>query len=195
MVGDVNEDRRGTMTLDPDPTVPRRCATLRLRGPAGPLGVRVYWPRAVWPPLLVLFGAGSSVAARLCVRARVVVLAAEPADAATARTVLDWAVDHRAELDAAAPTLLAGWAFGAPVAAGAAARAGRDGWPPLQQVLLVPPALSKTGNAVRPSDEAVPLTGQALATTVIAPGPDALDDLGAAIARAVSPTRSDKETR
>jgi hypothetical protein len=182
MVDPMNEDRRGTVTLDPDPTRPRRSATLRLRGPAGPIGARVYWPAAVWPPLLVLLGAGSAVAARLCVEARVVVLAAEPADAAAARAVLGWAADHRAELDAAAPTLLAGWGFGAPIAEEVAAR---DGWPQPAGVLLVPAVMSKTAPPVRRRGE----------RPVLAPGPDAVSELGAAIARAVRPTDSQEENR
>ena len=44
------------MTLDHDPSRPRRTAELRLRAPGGPLEARGYWPAAVWPPLCVTFG-------------------------------------------------------------------------------------------------------------------------------------------
>jgi acetyl esterase/lipase len=114
------------------------------------------------PALLVLLpGVGAAgdrdrldaLARGLCTAGGLVVLALLPAtdagagDEATAlrdaRTTLDWAADHAAELGADGDRLVvAGWASGAVRAAVVAQHACDDGWPPIaRQVLICPEAL------------------------------------------------------
>ena len=72
-------------------------ADLRLRGA---VRARVVWPPATpsgVPPLIVLLSQDESVAAELCVRMPAVVLAVLPEGA---RSALDWAAGHAAELGA-----------------------------------------------------------------------------------------------
>jgi acetyl esterase len=148
------------MTATP---VVRRVAGVRLRGPAGPLAARVYWPDRGHggpdPALLVFFhasgfGYGSMDSADafcrgLCSRAGVVVLSASyrpapphpyPAAFDDAKAAVEWVADHAAELDAdPARLLVAGEGAGGNLAAAVALHARDRGWPsPVRQVLIYP---------------------------------------------------------
>jgi hypothetical protein len=83
--------------VTPAAKVLTQSADLRLRGS---VPARVVWPPATHsgaPPLIVLLSQDESVAAELSVRMPAVVLAVRPEGA---RTALDWASDHAAELGA-----------------------------------------------------------------------------------------------
>jgi alpha/beta hydrolase fold len=112
----------------------RRVADLRLRHAR----VRVLWPDGDDPALLVLVaGVDDELAADLCSRAGLVVLA--PAWGAPA--TLDWAARHGAELGADAGRLaVAGAGAGAAEAATLALRARDLGWPRLARQILIEPA-------------------------------------------------------
>jgi acetyl esterase/lipase len=118
----------------------RRVAGLRLRHAR----VRVMWPDGDRPALLVLVpGASDELAAHLCARAGLLVLApawgGAPLRDATA--TLDWAAQHGAELGADAGRLaVAGAGAGAALAATLALRAGDRGWPRLARQVLIDPA-------------------------------------------------------
>ena len=176
------------MTLDHDPSTPRRVAALRLRAPNGTLAAQAYWPAAVWPTLLVAFGLPEDDAARLCVEAAVVVLAAAPGGDADACTALGWAADNLPDLSAHGPLLLAGAGAGADRARAAAAQAARTGWPALRHLFVVeletprPPVSKSAGPARRMGVRPIP-------STTITPGPDHVSELLAAIDR-VLPKRS-----
>ena len=118
-----------------------RVADVRLRGGAGRLSGRAYWPepsRRGDVPALLVFLHSAEVEAEpicrdLCGRAGVVVLAVSGhpvlalPDAAAA---LAWTADHAGELDADPARL-----FVAGDLAGAVARqAVRDGWPPVREL-------------------------------------------------------------
>jgi alpha/beta hydrolase fold len=124
-----------------------RVADLHLRGTAGPIRSRAYWPAptetAVRPALLVFFHTGRSPPGRwLCAAAGVVVLAApgriSPPDAVAAT---GWAADHAAELAADPARLLVGGAGAGAGLAATVARQARDaGWPALTHQVLILPA-------------------------------------------------------
>jgi hypothetical protein len=137
-----------------------RLADMPLRGRTAPLATRVYWPAPAAPaapadrrPALVVLFPGASgdadqadaLSRGLCSYAGVVVLtlAGGPGgDGAldAARTTVDWAADHAAELGADARRLVvAGCGTGARLAAAVAQLACEQGWPPIaRQVLICP---------------------------------------------------------
>jgi len=176
------------MTLEHDPTTPRRTANLRLRAPNATVAAQAFWPAAVWPTLAVAFGLPDRDAARLCVDAAVAVLAAEPARDADAYAALAWAADNLPDLSAHGPLLLVGMGGGAGRARAAAATAARNGWPALRHLFVVepefdPPGLSKSAPLVRRIGEGP------IPTTAIIPGPDEVSELVTAIDR-VLPNRA-----
>jgi hypothetical protein len=114
-------------------------AAIQLRGYAGLIWARVYWPVARRPPLLVLFGdCPDELCRRICLHGGVVVLAAAPVTSdADALAAVGWAADHAAELDADPARLqVAGTGRGAALAAEVARRAADDGWPELTLLAL-----------------------------------------------------------
>lgn len=113
-------------------------AAIQLRGDAGLIWARVYWPPASREraPLLVLFGdASEAQCRRVCSRAGIVVLASTASSAealADAKATVGWAADHAAELNAdPARLLVAGTGRGAALAADVARLADDEGWPDL----------------------------------------------------------------
>jgi acetyl esterase/lipase len=138
-----------------------RVADVQLRGRAGPLRARAYWPAPASsptpsgaPPLLVLFprptgtgGRAEALGRGLCSRAGAVVLAVgyrppSPGSLAAAledaTTATHWAADHAAELGAAPGRLaVAGEGVGADLAATVARHARDEGWPPIVRQVLV----------------------------------------------------------
>ncbi len=146
--------------------VVHRVAEMHLRGVAGPLRARVYWPApatpgATAPALLVFFHAGGFVPGSvrsadalcrgLCARTGVVVLSASyrptpgnpyPAAFHDAATAMEWAADHAGELDADPGRLLvAGEGAGGNLAAAVALRARDHRWPALTRQVLIYPNL------------------------------------------------------
>lgn len=143
-----------------------RVADVLLRGPAGSLHARAYWPaeseQLVASPLLVLFPADGSapdgldgaeaLCRSLCAYVGVVVLSVtyrsatqEPDGAALEDAVaaLHWAADHAAQLGADAGRLLvAGTGVGGHVAAAVAQRAKDEGWPEIGRVVSIHPDLA-----------------------------------------------------
>ena len=139
---------------DPEPL---RAADLQLRGTAGPLRSRVYWPRAssrtspgtpapavlVWfPDVVAPVPDGDAFVRALCSPAGLVVVSVgyrpppehAVADAAGATA---WVADHAAELEADAGRLVVGGTgAGAALARFVADRAAAEGWPPIAHVLL-----------------------------------------------------------
>ena len=135
---------------------------MRLRGPAGPLAARIYWPErrsGGVPALLVFFHASGFVAGSLdtaealcralCSRTGVVVLSVTyrttpphpyPAAFRDATAAVDWVADHAGELAAdPARLLVAGEGAGGNLAAAVALHARDHGWPsPTRQVLIYP---------------------------------------------------------
>ncbi|HEV7759825.1 MAG TPA: alpha/beta hydrolase fold domain-containing protein [Acidimicrobiales bacterium] len=176
-----------------------RLADMQLRGRTAPLATRVYWPAPAVdaadrrPALLVLFPGSSGDADQadalsrgLCSYAGVVVLtlAGGPGmpggdDAlGAARTTVDWAADHAAELGADARRLVvAGWGSGAGLVAAVAQHACEQGWPPIARQVLIGPDL----------DTPVPVGGARMApATVVTIGPgsrESTDDTGRHAAR------------
>jgi acetyl esterase/lipase len=173
-----------------------RVADVQLRGRAGPLRARAYWPvsasraasASTRPPLLVLFprstGAGGpteGLGRGLCSLAGLVVLAVRCRPAAPdslgaaledATTATQWAADHARELGADPGRLVvAGEGVGADLAATVARQALDQGWPPILRQVLVRPRL---GAATLGADA---LADLAPATVVIgAAGGDDNDD-------------------
>jgi acetyl esterase len=166
-----------------------RTADVQLRGLAGPLWTRVAWPgpggSGPSPALLVCFPAAGPVAGdadplsrELCARGGVVVLALSspvtpetPVQAALqdATTVLEWAADHAAELDADPGRLLvAGDGPGGGIAAATALHARDQHWPALARQLLVFPDF--------PAGPASPLRAPTLAGVAAATVVTADDD-------------------
>jgi acetyl esterase len=139
-----------------------RVADMQLRGRAGPLRTRLYWPQpsaTTRPrPLLVFFPdcgpasggiEGAEVLCRhLCTGVGIVVLAAAHrlaphtsggAALEDALTVARWAADHAAEIDADAGLLLVGGeGFGAELAVAVAEHARDQGWPDIAHQVLIP---------------------------------------------------------
>jgi acetyl esterase/lipase len=121
-----------------------RTAAIPLRGAAGLIWARIYWPAAIRPPpLLVLFGDASDALCRqVCLRGGVVVLAATATTSyaealADAKAAVGWAADHAAELDADPARLqVAGTGAGAALAADVARQAADEGWPELTLLSL-----------------------------------------------------------
>jgi acetyl esterase len=146
-------------------------AEMRLRGPAGPLHARMYWPNprygAAVPALLVYFHASGFVPGSvdsadalcrgLCSRTGAVVLSASyrpapphsyPAAFRDATTAVEWAADHAAELDADPGQLLvAGEGAGGNLAAAVALHARDRGWPSLVRQVLIYPNLDARQDA------------------------------------------------
>jgi len=151
-------------------TVVGRVAWMRLRGPAGPLRARIYWPSreggGLPPALLVFFHASGFVPGsvetadvlcrELCSRSGLVVLSASyrtapphpyPAAFEDATAAVDWAADHGTELDADPGRLLvAGEGAGGNLAAAVALHARDRGWPLLSRQLLIYPNLDSEQN-------------------------------------------------
>jgi acetyl esterase len=128
----------------PDHEVVRLVADTRLRGLAGPLPARTYWPAATRPtPLLVFLPAGGiedadPLCRAVCSGTGVVVLCvsyrrqAWPDGWCDTVVATEWAADHARELGAEPDRLLvAGDGMGAALAAAVAAHARERGWPPL----------------------------------------------------------------
>jgi acetyl esterase/lipase len=172
-----------------------RVADVQLRGRAGPLRARAYWPAPApgsnptgAPPLLVLFPLGTGAGGRsealgrgLCSLVGLVVLAVAyrpPSQEALgdavedATTATHWAADHAAELGAGPGGLLvAGEGVGADLAATVARHARDEGWPPIARQVLVRPRLGAATLG------AASLAGLAPATVVAGPdGSDGSDD-------------------
>ncbi|WP_433159478.1 alpha/beta hydrolase [Kribbella sp. CA-247076] len=119
-----------------------RSAAVQLRGCAGPIWARVYWPPAggARPPLLVFFpGSGDPDAEcrQLCLRGGLVILAGPTSTrydeaVADARAIVGWAADHAVDLEAdPARLLITGTGEGADVAAAVTRIAADEGWPEL----------------------------------------------------------------
>jgi hypothetical protein len=144
----------------------RRVADLRLRHAR----VRVLWPDGDDPALLVLVaGVGDELAAHLCSRAGLVVLA--PAWGAPA--TLDWAARHGAELGADTGRLaVAAAGAGAAEAATLALRAHDLGWPKLARQILIEPEGPAPGRATTALGPATTALGPA--TTALGPATTAL---------------------
>ena len=138
-----------------------RIADLQLRGNTSALPVRVYWPGQATSqpvPLLVfcIVGAGAGAQAEelcrsLSQEAGLLVLAVPcPAGAQDAKTVLEWAAEHAAELGADPGRLLvAGQGAGGAVATAVVAAARAAGWP---EVALADAAMN-IGGRHRPTSE------------------------------------------
>jgi acetyl esterase/lipase len=149
----------GTPHGQPGPTI-HRVADVQLRGSAGPLAARAYWPApsdpAVTPALVVLFPDGGApgdldaadeLCRGLCACAGVVVLSVicrapaqgqrqGPVDDAMRATA--WAADHAAQLGADPRRLLvAGPAHGGNLAASVALLARDHGWPTITRQVLI----------------------------------------------------------
>jgi acetyl esterase/lipase len=113
----------------------RRVAEMRLRGPAGWLPLRVYWPdvagasddkAALLVDLPDGVGAAEARCRELCTRTGSVVLSpAGPVSVDDALVVLGWAADHAAELDADPARLL----VAGDLADAVVRRTAEDGWP------------------------------------------------------------------
>jgi alpha/beta hydrolase family protein len=165
------------------PSHPARAADVQLRGRAGPLRARAYWPAPPLgptevPPLLVLFprsagiggGAVEGLGRGLCSSVGVVVLAVgyrppSPGSLGAAledaTTATHWAADHAAELGADPGRLVvAGEGVGADLAATVARHARDEGWPPILRQVLAHPRLGS-------GTLAAPLPGLAPATVVV----------------------------
>ncbi|MEV6283465.1 hypothetical protein [Kribbella sp. NPDC051770] len=122
-----------------------RSAAVQLRGTTGPIWARIYWPArggARTPPLLVFFPGSDSTepdqeCRELCRRGGLVILAGptapEPVQAlADARTIVGWAADHAAELEAdPARLLISGRGDGLALAVEVSRIAVQEGWPEL----------------------------------------------------------------
>lgn len=108
-------------------------AAIQLRGYAGLLWARVYWPVARRPPLLVLLGdCPEELCRRICRRGVVVLAAAPVRSAADALATVGWAADHAAELDAdPGQVRVAGTGPGTALAAAVVRQARAEGWPEL----------------------------------------------------------------
>jgi acetyl esterase/lipase len=138
-------------------------ADTHVRSAAGPVRARVHWPARIRsaspPPMVVVFadpGAdrrpGPDVDARargsesadarareLCRRLGVVVVAVAVDDVAAGLAVVGWAADHAADLAAdPARIVVVGDGAGADLATRVAARAGADGWPPIERLVVLP---------------------------------------------------------
>jgi acetyl esterase len=134
----------------PDHGSVRLVADTRLRGLAGPLPARTYWPVAGGgaAPLLVFLPGGGIEAAdalcrAVCSGAGVVVLCVSyrqpvwPDGRFDAILATEWAADHAGELGADPDRLLvAGDGTGAALAAAVAGHAREQGWPPLVHLVL-----------------------------------------------------------
>jgi acetyl esterase len=147
--------------VEPGFTQPR-VADLQLRGRAGPLRARVYWPvpmsRAVPRALFVFLQAAGSISGGieaadplcrgLCSRVGLVVLSAHPVSLLDATTVTEWAADHAAELDAEPGRLVVGGeGVGGRLAAAVALHARDQGWPTPARQVLIDPHLDDSGTA------------------------------------------------
>jgi acetyl esterase/lipase len=159
---------RPPQLLDPPRLPVHRFADMQLRGRTAPLATRVYWPAPLpasspadrRPALLVLFPGSAGDADQadalsrgLCSYAGVVVLTlvggpGGPGGPGTddalgaARTTVDWAADHAAELGADPRRLVvAGWGTGACLVAAVAQHACEQDWPPIARQVLIGPDL------------------------------------------------------
>lgn len=129
-------------------TTPRitRSAAVQVRGDAGLIWARIYWPRLTGtapPPLLVYFPGDTEAAEldaqcrQLCRRGGLVVLAGPPRTqyelaVVDAKAIVGWAADHATELEAdPARLLIAGTGTGAELAAAVSRIADEEGWPEL----------------------------------------------------------------
>ena len=162
----------------------QRVADLQLRSRTGPLHAQVAWPAEEdLPPALLIFFSdaerdATSLCRALCAHAGVVVLAVAPrsvpADPAStafddATTVLGWAADHAAELDAdPARLVVAGQGAGAALAAATALHARDEWWPAIGCQLLIHPQLDAWQASVpyASSLRTAPLAGAPPATVV-----------------------------
>ncbi|MGZ4202180.1 MAG: alpha/beta hydrolase fold domain-containing protein [Thermoleophilaceae bacterium] len=145
-----------------------RAAELHLRGPLGPLPVRLLWPPAASaaPAITLLCPGGDgadALALTLCGEAGVLVVRArEGAGALHLASAVEWLADRGAELGGDPGRLLvAGVGAGGALAAALALEARDRGWPPLARQLLVLPELGAWAR---------PLAGVAPATVVSPPG-------------------------
>ncbi|WP_219459864.1 alpha/beta hydrolase fold domain-containing protein [Nonomuraea rhizosphaerae] len=133
----------------PDHAAVRLVADTRLRGAAGPLPVRTYWPAATpAAPMLVFLPAdgieGADALCRAaCSGAGVVVLSVSyrkprrQDGRCDAILATEWAADHARELGADPDRLLlAGEGAGAELAAAVASHARERGWPPLAHLTI-----------------------------------------------------------
>jgi hypothetical protein len=139
------------------PTTTSTTAEVHLRTATERVRARVLWPAPIRSgpprPLVVLFADTSALpdgpgvrpepvarAREICVALGVVVVVVAVAVDAVALglMVIGWAADHAAGL-AADPTRLVvvGAGAGAAVAALVAARAGADGWPPIERLVVI----------------------------------------------------------
>jgi acetyl esterase len=161
----------------------RRVADVQLRGMAGPLWARVYWPAptGVPPAVMVFFGAGEAAGAgvgpvdalcrELCSGVGLVVLSTVhrpadqpyPAAVRDAATATEWVADHAAELDADPGRLVvAGLGSGGDLAAAVALHARDHGWPPITRQLLIYPRLG-VPRSTDPADHVARLPSRSLA--------------------------------
>jgi acetyl esterase len=133
----------------PDRSAVRLVADTRLRGSAGPLPARTYWPaRAVDPPMLVLLPAGGiedadPLCRAVCAAAEAVVLSVAyrrplwPDGRIDALLATEWAADHARELGAdPRRLLLVGDGSGIELAAAVTAHARERGWPPVVHLAI-----------------------------------------------------------
>ena len=146
----------------------RRVADLTLRGPDGPLRVRVHWPTVGGREPVVLLGNDDhldELSRTLCGGVNVVLsLAVRPG--ASARRSLDaaisvtgWAVDHASELDAdPRGVVVAGVRAGVPVAVAVAILAREQGWPPVVRLVLVDRLLDRAPTSARARPDPGPVT-------------------------------------
>jgi acetyl esterase len=156
-------------TADAPDTGPLRAADLQLRGAAGAIRSRVYWPRAIVPAaalvppgLLVWFpdpGTDAPASGRdafvraLCSPAGMVVVVVGPGPrpdqaAGDAVEATAWIADHARELGADAHRLaVGGEGAGVVLATLVARRAAEEGWPPIGHRLLVRPGDSPAAAA------------------------------------------------
>ncbi|WP_328401736.1 alpha/beta hydrolase [Nocardia sp. NBC_00403] len=131
-----------------------RAAEVRLRRTIGSRSTRIYWPSPTGPPrpLLALFdiGAPSDTAdfdvhcRNICSASDFIVLSVRYAPASRsfrsdivpdALSVLQWAADHAAELNADPARLLVGGEHaGGPLAAAVGELAHEQGWPPILRI-------------------------------------------------------------
>jgi acetyl esterase/lipase len=141
-------------------------ADVQLRGPAGPLAARAYWPPprepANPPALLVLLPDGSgpggldeveALCRSVCAHVGVVVLSVpfrsaipgrQPTAFDDATAALRWAADHAAELGADPRRLLvAGTGIGGELAAAVARQARDEGWPVIERQVSIQPGTAE----------------------------------------------------
>jgi acetyl esterase len=133
----------------PDRSVVRLVADTRLRGTAGPLPARTYWPPSTrTTPMLVFLPAdgierADPLCRAVCAAARAVVLSvsyrrpSRPDGRSDAILATEWAADHARELGADPDRLLlTGDGDGADLAAAVASHAREREWPPLVHLTI-----------------------------------------------------------